>query len=174
MKRGPYAKPPAELRFWPKVDKQTGGCWVWTASKNKKGYGQICVGYGSRLMLAHRFAWELVIGPIPEGMQLDHKCHNPSCVNPDHLRLATNTENSRNCARPVNNKSGFKGVSWDTRSGKWRACICVNNRTIGLGRFADPRAAHEAYCKAAREHFGEFANEGFAAGLALGYVGGKR
>lgn len=86
---------PLPDRFWPKVD-ATGPCWEWLAAKNRRGYGQI--GLGSRslgLGMAHRVAWELLVGPIPSGMELDHLCRNPSCVNPDHLEPVTHAENMR-------------------------------------------------------------------------------
>lgn len=82
-------------RFWPKVD-TTGPCWEWTASKNHLGYGQVSREYPDRrLGMAHRVAYELLVGPIPEGKELDHLCRNPSCVNPDHLEPVTHAENMR-------------------------------------------------------------------------------
>jgi hypothetical protein len=83
-------------RFWPKVDK-TGKCWLWTASKvPRSGYGQISVGIGKEKVprLAHRVAWELLRGPIPAGMVLDHLCRNRACVNPDHLEVVNNKTNT--------------------------------------------------------------------------------
>jgi hypothetical protein len=62
---------PAVERFWEKVDK-TSGCWLWTAAL-WKGYGRIAV--GRRMVKAHRFSYELLIGPIPDGMTIDHRCH---------------------------------------------------------------------------------------------------
>lgn len=82
---------PLADRLWAKVDK-TGPCWVWTASLNSKGYGQINV--DGRPKLAHRVAFELERGAIPEGMQLDHLCRNRKCVNPAHLEPVTNKTNT--------------------------------------------------------------------------------
>lgn len=84
----------AEERFWEKVDTSAGplGCWPWTASGSRDGYGQFSAdGRGVR---AHRFAYELLVGPIPEGLQLDHLCRNPGCVNPAHLEPVTGWENT--------------------------------------------------------------------------------
>lgn len=68
------------------------GCWLWLASVNSGGYGQF--GWGaSRHIPAHRASWLLHRGPIPEGMDVLHRCDIPSCVNPDHLRIGTHTEN---------------------------------------------------------------------------------
>ena len=66
-------------------------CWVWTGSCNHKGYGR--VGFGGRQWAVHRLIWEQLVGPIPEGLELDHLCRNPPCVNPDHLEPVTHREN---------------------------------------------------------------------------------
>ena len=82
-----------EVRFWEKVEKTDGGCWWWTASLNGKGYGNFSSqGRGGQ---AHRFAYQSVKGPIPEGLELDHLCCQPRCVNPDHLEPVTRAENVR-------------------------------------------------------------------------------
>ena len=80
-----------EERFWSKVNK-TDTCWIWTAAKNQDGHGRFRHG---RLVLAHRFAYELLVGPIPKGLDLDHLCQNPACVNPAHLEPVTRKENTR-------------------------------------------------------------------------------
>jgi hypothetical protein len=81
-----------EARFWEKVDK-SGDCWIWTGVLNH-GYGGFAPIHGL-LVLTHRFAYELLIGPIPEGLQLDHLCRVRSCVNPAHLEPVTQKENNR-------------------------------------------------------------------------------
>jgi hypothetical protein len=89
--------PPVEQRFWAKVDKNgPNGCWEWTASTNQDGYGTFKTPKGSTGRgKAYRFSWELVNGPIPDGMTIDHLCKNVKCVNPDHLRIVTQSENSK-------------------------------------------------------------------------------
>lgn len=82
-----------EMRFWEKVDK-TARCWIWTSTKNKNGYGVFSRGgRAGRMHLAPRVAWEFVNGPIPEGLEIRHKCDNPPCVRIDHLELGTHREN---------------------------------------------------------------------------------
>lgn len=63
------------------------GCWIWTGSKNKKGYGHIEVGI--KLKSAHRIMYELHVGVIPLNHDIHHKCNNPSCVRPTHLEAVT-------------------------------------------------------------------------------------
>lgn len=82
-------------RFWSKVDKQSNGCWIWTAGKKKKmGYGLFYSDKYRRTVLAHRMAYELSVGLIPDGLHVLHHCDNPSCVRPDHLFLGTETDNA--------------------------------------------------------------------------------
>lgn len=94
-----------QSRFWKKVTHSDDGCWEWTATKINTGYGHFRV--GNRLVLAHRAAWELAIGPIPEGMVIDHICSNRACVRLDHLRVVTPTENAQRGDDHYNKRKGF-------------------------------------------------------------------
>lgn len=91
---GQLVSVPAEERFWAKVQK-TEGCWLWTAGTTSRkphlAYGTFWD--GTRLVVAHRWAYEHFVGPIPEGLTIDHLCRTPRCVNPDHLEPVTMREN---------------------------------------------------------------------------------
>jgi len=95
MNPGPKLAP-IEERFWKLVDVgvRSGECWNYTGA-TWKGYGQFGVKVGDKwkTMKAHRVSYELLVGPIPEGLQLDHLCRNPRCVNPTHLEPVTNRTN---------------------------------------------------------------------------------
>ena len=67
-----------------------GGCLLWTGDINRGGYGRLR--WRGRYHSAHRLAYEVAIGPIPEGMKVLHRCNAPSCINPDHLLLGTNAD----------------------------------------------------------------------------------
>ena len=95
-------------RFWSKVDipdtpHHNDRCWIWRKS-TAKGYGQMKV--GKRVMRAHRMAYEIAHGPLPEGMHVLHSCDNPMCCNPNHLRAGTHAENMRDA---VNRDRVWKG-----------------------------------------------------------------
>jgi hypothetical protein len=84
---------PVPIRFWAKVDR-TDGCWYWRGHIIPLGYGQFGIG-NRKLVRAHRYAYEQLIGPIPDGLELDHLCGVRHCVNPSHLEPVTHAENMR-------------------------------------------------------------------------------
>jgi hypothetical protein len=82
-------------RFWSKVNQDSGrfGCWPWMGSRKEKGYGQTY--FMGRNIRAHRLAYELEYGPVPNGLFVCHFCDNPSCCNPWHLVAATAKDNTQ-------------------------------------------------------------------------------
>ena len=92
----PRPRPLAD-RFWDKVDRQGGEeCWPWKGARLRQGYGHIMLTRSpDRRLRAHRVAWELHYGPIPDGLVVMHTCDNPPCVNPAHLRIGTIGDNNR-------------------------------------------------------------------------------
>jgi len=89
-----------------RIEKQPGGCWLWTGSINKDGYGQVRI--DKQTLKVHRLAWEEVNGPIPDGLRVCHHCDVPACCNPAHLFIGTQRDN----VTDMINKGRFKGGSF--------------------------------------------------------------
>lgn len=127
-------------RFWAKVDK-TKDCWLWTAARDPNGYGRFRL--NAHTVKAHRFAYTILVGPIPDGLTLDHLCKVRHCINPAHLEPVTHQENllrgdtnaARNiaktycpCGHPL---EGENLVQSELRRGR-RACrTCKNAHNLG-------------------------------------------
>lgn len=131
-------RPTREEFFWSKVEKSA-RCWIWSGQTNLQGYAVI----GNTQ--AQRFSYELLVGPIPEGMWVDHRCHNPLCVNPEHLRPVTPAQNGQNLRGAKNSsKSGVRGVSWDKEKQKWVVFVGHNYRKYNGGRYDSIEDAERA------------------------------
>ena len=152
------ADPRLPVRFWGKVvvwqhDEMQGKCWTWRRSLDPEGYGQ--TNRRSQHVKAHRRAWEALVGPIPDGIHLDHLCRNRACVRPAHLDPVTCRENvlrgigpSARNARKTHCASGhpFSGSNLRIISrGKRECVICrrVWNRERSRRDRARKRAERE-------------------------------
>ena len=131
------------------------GCVVWRGTTSPKGYGQLYV--NGRKVRAHRYAWEREHGPIPDGLYVDHACWEPSCVNVDHLRLATPQENQQN--RSGARKGRKHDLPRGVRRSRGRYSASVKNGGIShhLGTFDTPEEASAVAAAKRAEMFGEFA-----------------
>lgn len=127
-----------------------GDCLLWD-TPHSTGYGYFYMKTAGPVQhRAHRIAYIIAHGEIPEGMQVDHICYHKACVNPKHLRLTTHKQNQENRPRARRgSSSGVRGVYWDKQRGKWGTCITHNNRRISAGRYESITDA-EAAVKAKR------------------------
>lgn len=129
-------------RFWAKVHVVESGCWIWTGTIQPTGYGAAREP-GRSGGYAHRAAYAMVKGPIPHGLQIDHLCRVPACVNPDHLEAVTPQENvrrGRNGILRVPRTECRKGHGPLAADGHCVDCRRVSNR-LGSIRRAERRAA---------------------------------
>jgi hypothetical protein len=115
-----------------------------------------CINIKGRSYRAHQLAWLYMTGEWGRPL-IDHRDGNPLNNRWDNLRLASHANNAANRGRLRTNRSGFKGVCFDRRRGKWLAQITKDGRRYCIGRFATAEQAHAAYVAKAHELFGEFA-----------------
>jgi len=120
--------------FWPRVSPEPTGCWFWTGQTITNGYGVTASGRRGARRLAHRLAYELLIGPIPSGLDLDHLCRIRLCVNPTHLEPVTRRENLRR---------GMGGTHTHCRRGH-------DVSVSGIYEYTDHQGARYRFCRACR------------------------
>lgn len=124
-----------EDRFMAKVSPEpNSGCWLWMGCDAGEGYGKFF--YNGRARKAHRAAYELLVGEIPPGLQIDHLCRNPSCVNPDHLEPVTQRENMA------------RGVAWErAKAAAARITHCPQGHAYAGGNLRIAKTGHRL-CRA--------------------------
>lgn len=143
---GSTADPPQERKpivdRFKKMTEWRGDCLIWTGSLNGVGYGQVY--YHGKLRRAHRVAYELAFGSVPEGLVIDHLCHHRACVNPAHLMPVTMQQNNENrSGAEPGAVVGLRGVS-KTSDGKYRARVMHDRIEVQLGVFETKEEAAAA------------------------------
>lgn len=123
------------------------------SSVNRLGYGRVKI--LGKMRAAHRVAWALFHGDFPES-EVDHVNGIATDNRIANLRLATRSENQCNRSAHKNNKSGYKGVNWNSGVGKWAARCAVNGKRKHIGYFDDVVDAASAYNRVAAEMHGSF------------------
>lgn len=133
-----------------------GECLIWTGAKGRRGYGQLKV--SGRKMQAHRFAWEQVHGPIPEGVLIDHRYHcDTACCEVEHLREASPAENLRNRGG-TSAASGHRNVYANGRG--WAVVLSIDNSPVHFGTYPTVEEAAAVATAKRAELYGEFAGKG--------------
>lgn len=132
--------------------RREGDCIVWDGHVNQHGYGRTNVG-GNRLRVVHHLAWERVHGPVPEDMEIDHVCFNRACVNVDHLRAVTRSDNARHRqgAQP-NSESGVRNVH-ACKGGRWMVRLKGAGKHMYFGSYDTIEEAEQVAIRARREVF---------------------
>lgn len=111
------------LHFRRNITPGDGGCWLWTRSLSRDGYGW--ASQNNRTRQAHRMAYEIVVGAVPEGLVLDHLCRVRHCVNPSHLEPVTPGENLRRSElTPAGQTRCAKGHEFSDWHGQRRCLTC--------------------------------------------------
>lgn len=134
-------------RFLRRMPTPNGGCWLWPGATGDRGHGVLGAGgRGEGLLRAHRLAFEMFVGPIPDGLHVCHHCDEPRCCNPAHLFLGTDADNMRDMAlkgRGCKSPNGYPfGAKPD--GNRWRASCWRDGREHHVGMFATAEEASAA------------------------------
>lgn len=134
------------MKFFTRLD-ITGFCWLWRGKLNDKGYGR--TSFKGRSTGAHRKAYELLVGPIPEGLTLDHICRIRHCVNPDHLEPVTQAENTQRAKR-FRNLANTYTIDRTPKPPKGPLAHCHKNHVLDEGNTLvskRPNGTYRLQCK---------------------------
>lgn len=141
-----------EERFWRMVNKggpipnhrpELGACWLWTGTTIKGGYGRFTS--GGHKILAHRFAYELLVGPVPGGFELDHLCRVPSCANTTHVEPVSHQVNCQRGSGSKRKVSCLRGHQFNaentylTPGGRRQCRTCKQRRGLAYKEVHYPR-----------------------------------
>jgi hypothetical protein len=132
-----------------------GKCYPGQVIACRNGSGYIVVRVDNMLHRAHRIAWAIMTDEWPCG-EIDHINRNRSDNRFCNLRIATRCQNMQNTRKPITNKSGVKGVSFDKKTKKWRSDIRADGKKFNLGRFNTIEEAKRAYNSAVQKLHGIF------------------
>ena len=131
------------------IEPDANGCHIWPQGATAGGYSQLrCEGV---MRYGHIVAYELYVGPIPPGYEIDHKCRVRRCVNPEHLRLATRKQNGENKGAQARSRTGIRGVR-ETGNGRFNARV-FHDGVMVLDRRFDTIEEAEAAAIAARNFY---------------------
>ena len=146
-----FGDPRLPARFWAKIKVQPDGCWLWTAQRDKDGYGRFRPGAQQFASTsAHRFIYKRINGAIPSGLQIDHLCRTPSCVRVEHLEVVTVKEKvwrGLNGRPRTHCKAGhpFAGDNLRPSPDGLRRCRLCDNDKSRRWRRNNPERARESY-----------------------------
>lgn len=115
---------------------QVGECLIWQGATQTRGYGSVAAGVRGLTKLAHRAAYEHAVGPIPEGMTIDHLCCEKRCVNVEHMEVVTRGENSRRMLRKRTHCKHGHAIEGDNLrlvrrpTGIYRVCVTCHRKAV--------------------------------------------
>lgn len=122
---------------------ESSGCWLWTASVHAVNGYSVFMAYKPKIVRGHRWSYEHFIGPIPDGLEIDHVCRVRRCVNPSHLRAVTKIQNAENRGPRSGSASGVRGVTRQKGTNRWQAAVYYRGVNHRLGAYATIEEAGE-------------------------------